>query len=84
MNNLQRLKLIQANYNLSRQITADLLGTSIYTINNWFRPNDSKYFAGVPDMAIQVLKLKLRLEMPLTPKNIQLMQRGKIWNTKRH
>ena len=47
-------------HGLTRQLAADLLGVSLFTIHNWLRPESNVSFRKAPPYAAELLALKAR------------------------
>ena len=59
MNNRQRLIDLMAAKGLDRMQIADLLRVKRDTVDHWLLPNESRSRVEIPDMAIELLELKL-------------------------
>ena len=62
MNNRERLIDILTQYELDRREVADLLKVKRETVDHWLLPNESALHETVPDMAIELLELKIKLK----------------------
>ena len=62
MNNRERLIDIITQYNLDRREIADLVKAKRDTVDRWLLPTESAQHEPVPDMAIELLELKLKLK----------------------
>jgi hypothetical protein len=67
MNNRDRLIALIADHNLDRRVVADLVSVRRDTVDQWLLPMESKHREDIPDMAIELLELKLGVKR-LTPK----------------
>ncbi|MEJ2762129.1 MAG: hypothetical protein P8126_11560 [Gammaproteobacteria bacterium] len=59
MNNRDRLMSLIAKYKLERREIADLVRVGRETVDHWLLPADSRHHEEIPDMAIELLELKL-------------------------
>ena len=59
MNNRERLIDLITEHQLERPDLAEMLKVKVDTINNWLLSNESKHHEEVPDMAIELLEIKL-------------------------
>ncbi len=59
MNNRDRLIEIISENNLDRRRIAELLKVKQQEVDHWILPNDAKNHVEMPDMAIELLELKL-------------------------
>lgn len=59
MNNRQRLINIIADFKLDRLTVAEMLKVKRDTVDHWLMSNESKSQEEMPDMAIELLELKL-------------------------
>ena len=59
MNNRQRLIDMIAENGLDRRDVAELLRVKRDTVDHWLLSNESRYREEIPDMAIELLELKL-------------------------
>jgi len=60
MNNRDQLIDLMRSHELERREVASLLRVSIDTVQRWLLPLESKHREDVPDMAIELLGLKLK------------------------
>ena len=60
MNNRDQLIDLMRSHGLERREVASLLRVSIDTVQRWLLPVESKHREDVPDMAIELLGLKLK------------------------
>ena len=60
MNNRERLMTLITDYNLERREIADLVKVKRETVDNWLVSHESKHHEEVPDMAIELLEIKLK------------------------
>ncbi len=60
MNNREKLLDLLSTYKLERREIAELVRVDVETINNWVVSHESKHYEEVPDMAIELLELKLK------------------------
>jgi len=67
MNNRERLITLITEYNLDRPDIAEMVRVRRETVDYWLLTTESKNHQEIPDMAIELLELKLGLK-PLTPK----------------
>lgn len=65
MNNRDQLIDLMRSHELERREVASLLRVSIDTVQRWLLPVESKHREDVPDMAIELLGLKLK-DLPPT------------------
>jgi len=63
MNNRERLIEIIAEHELDRREIADMVKVKRDTVDHWLLPNESANNEQVPDMAIELLELKLKLKL---------------------
>lgn len=59
MNNRDRLITLITDYGLDRREVAELIKAKRDAVDHWLLPVDSKNHEEVPDMAIELLELKL-------------------------
>ena len=59
MSNRTKLKRIIDKHELTRRQVAEVCKVSIYTVNNWLLPDDSKGHRDCPAMAIELLNCRL-------------------------
>jgi len=60
MNNRERLIELIADYKLDRRQIAELVSVKRDTVDHWLTSNESKSHEEIPDMAIELLEIKLR------------------------
>jgi hypothetical protein len=60
MNNREKLLDLLATYKLERREIAELVKVDVETVNNWVVSHESKHCEEVPDMAMELLELKLK------------------------
>lgn len=60
MNNRERLIELIAEYQLDRRELAEILKVKRQLVDHWLLPNEAKDHEEVPEMAIELLELKLR------------------------
>ncbi|OGT64207.1 MAG: hypothetical protein A3I13_06275 [Gammaproteobacteria bacterium RIFCSPLOWO2_02_FULL_47_50] len=60
MNNRERLIELIADYKLDRRQVAELVSVKRDTVDHWLTSNESKSHEEIPDMAIELLEIKLR------------------------
>ncbi len=60
MNNRERLIELIADYKLDRRQVAELVSVKREMVDHWLTSNESKNHEEIPDMAIELLELKLR------------------------
>ncbi len=59
MNNRDRLIALISENKLERSELAAMLKVKLSTVNNWLLPNTSRHHEEVPDMAMELLTIKL-------------------------
>ncbi|MCH8846074.1 MAG: hypothetical protein IIC11_04975 [Proteobacteria bacterium] len=59
MNNRDRLIEIISEHELERREVAELLKVKADTVNHWLASHESHNYEDIPDMAIELLELKL-------------------------
>jgi transposase len=64
MNNRERLIELITEYNLERRQVAELVRVKRETVDHWLTSHESKNYEEMPDMAIELLELKLRQMQP--------------------
>jgi hypothetical protein len=62
MNNRDRLIDLMLEKKLERREIADLLSVKRDEVDHWLLPTEADYGTQVPDMAIELLELKLRAQ----------------------
>ena len=62
MNNRERLMEIMVEKEIDRRELADILKVKREEIDHWLLPHESRNHKAVPDMAIELLELKLGLK----------------------
>ena len=62
MNNRERLIDLITKYDLDRREVAELVRVKRDTVDHWLASNESKNHEEVPEMAIELLELKLRVQ----------------------
>ena len=63
MNNRERLIELIADYKLERRQVAELVKVKRETVDHWLTSHESKSYEDIPDMAIELLEIKLK-QMP--------------------
>ncbi len=61
MNNRERLIDLISTYQLERRDIAELVKTKRDQVDNWLASPESSHHEEIPDMAIELLELKLKL-----------------------
>ena len=61
MNNRELLIELIAEHELDRREVADMVKVKRDTVDHWLLPNESANHEQVPDMAIELLELKIKL-----------------------
>ena len=61
MNNRERLIDLITIHNLERRQIADLIKVKRDTVDRWLLPNEARHHEEVPEMAIELLELKIKL-----------------------
>ena len=64
MNNRDRLIELLAEYELERREVAELLKVKTDTVNHWLVSHESHNYKDMPDMAIELLEIKLGMKKP--------------------
>jgi hypothetical protein len=64
MNNRERLMGIISENKMERRDVADLLMVKLDEVDHWLLPTDAKNHADMPDMAIELLELKMERSAP--------------------
>jgi hypothetical protein len=60
MNNRERLFDLISEYKLEKREIAELVKVTIELVENWMVSHESHHFEEMPDMAIELLELKLK------------------------
>lgn len=60
MNNRERLIELITQYELERREVAEMVKVRRDTVDHWLLPNEASNHEVVPDMAIELLQLKIR------------------------
>lgn len=60
MNNRDRLMSLISEHKLDRREIAEMVRVKRETVDHWLMSTDSRHHEEVPDMAIELLELKLR------------------------
>jgi len=60
MNNRERLFDIVSEYKLEKREIAELVKVTVETVEHWMVSHESHHFEEMPDMAIELLELKLK------------------------
>ena len=60
MNNRERLIDLLTAHNLDRQAVAELVKVKRDTVDSWLLPRESHHHEEVPDMALELLEMKIR------------------------
>jgi orotate phosphoribosyltransferase-like protein len=69
MNNRERLITLITDNGLDRSEVAELLRIKRDQVDHWLVANESKHHEEVPDMAIELLELKLKIMKQASPEN---------------
>jgi len=64
MNNRDRLIELLADHDLERREVAELLKVKTDTVNHWLVSHESHNYEDMPDMAIELLEIKLGAKKP--------------------
>ena len=64
MNNREKLIELIADYKLDRRQVAELVSVKRDTVDHWLTSHESKTYKEIPDMAIELLELKLKQVPP--------------------
>ena len=64
MNNRERLMAIISDNNLERRDVAAMLKVKQEEVDHWLLSNESKSHQPMPDMAIELLELKIAMDKP--------------------
>jgi hypothetical protein len=59
MNNREKLMDLMVTHELDRREIADLVRVKREIVDRWLAPHESKHCEEIPDMAIELLELKL-------------------------
>ena len=62
MNNRDRLIELLADHELERREVAELLKVKAETVNHWLASHESHNYENMPDMAIELLEIKLGIK----------------------
>ena len=62
MNNREKLIDLMIEHNLERRELAQMLKVKSETVDHWLLPNDIRNHEEIPDMAIELLELKLDMK----------------------
>jgi hypothetical protein len=62
MNNRERLMDIMSEHKLDRMAVAEMVKVKRDEVNYWLLSNESKNHKEVPDMAIELLELKINIK----------------------
>lgn len=62
MNNREKLIDLMIEHNLERRELAQMLKVKSETVDHWLLPNDLRKHEEIPDMAIELLELKLDMK----------------------
>ncbi len=60
MNNRDKLITLLTDHNLERREIAELLSVKVDTVNHWLVSHESHNYEEIPDMAIELLEIKLQ------------------------
>ncbi len=60
MNNREKLMSLMIDYELDRRDVAELVRVKRETVDHWLASHESKHHEDVPEMAIELLELKLK------------------------
>jgi len=63
MNNRERLMELIAEHQLERHEVAELVKVKLETVGHWLLSNESRAHEEIPDMALELLELKLKAGM---------------------
>ena len=64
MNNRDRLIDLISLHDLDRREVAELLKVKSDSVDDWLRSHESKHYEDMPDMAIELLEIKLKDRSP--------------------
>lgn len=62
MNNRERLIDLMLEHKLERREVAELVRVKRETVDHWLLPNEANSHEEVPEMAVELLELKLRMQ----------------------
>ena len=62
MNNRERLIDLITQYDLDRTDVADMVKVKRDTVDRWLLPHESAHHEEVPEMAVELLELKIKLK----------------------
>ena len=60
MNNRERLMDLMVEHGMERREVAELVRVKREMVDHWLAPHGSRHCADIPDMAIELLELKLK------------------------
>ena len=61
MNNREHLISLMGDYSLDRQAVSELLSVKRDTVDHWLLPSDARNSEAIPDMAVELLELKMQM-----------------------
>ncbi|MFQ5659358.1 MAG: hypothetical protein ACE5GZ_02960 [Gammaproteobacteria bacterium] len=64
MNNRERLIDLITEYKLDRLEIAEMVKVKRDTVDHWLLPNDAQFHENIPDMALELLQIKLKDYVP--------------------
>ena len=64
MNNRDRLIDLISLHDLERREVSELLKVNRDTVDNWLKSHESRHYEEMPDMAIELLEIKLKDQTP--------------------
>jgi len=64
MNNRDRLMELLSDHELERREVAELLKVKADTVDHWLASHESHNYVDMPDMAIELLEIKLGAKKP--------------------
>ena len=64
MNNRDRLMELLSDHELERREVAELLKIKVDTVDHWLASHESHNYEDMPDMAIELLEIKLGAKKP--------------------
>ena len=64
MNNRDRLIDLISLHDLERREVSELLKVKRDTVDNWLKSHESRHYEEMPDMAIELLEIKLKDQTP--------------------